>query len=783
MHRLPYLILTIISVLVGVWIGRSAMAPKSEAVSPAKITEPNSKQAVRSAQNTTAPIAGSPTLLDALAIADSFERGLAIRQAIAALPKNAFKSTFDSLQIETETDDDFSKNHSRQKNYSLARKLLMERWASTDPESALATIEELLDTLDVDWDSDPYLYTEDRNDTHQMSLISTFFNTWLKSDSKAAWATIIGWKDRANPKGAGFLLFLSRQFPLNDPAWAEATFEQNKADKAPFNYEAFFITLQNKMEKGGAEALRFLTENLDYLPYDAWIPNRGCFGGATTFDLIRESDAAGAFKIWSELEASNFKTSFGNDSIAHALRTGDLALAAKFFDQMSLKFGGMGPVDPFAPPGQYYTGFEPTARLYFSGLARHDTNLALAEAHKLDDVAKQEFAYGTIATILSYTDPERALALCLELPPKASATFIGEIFKARMSQDFEAAKVELTALQPETWPSDQQEKILSIMWQKEPIYAAEFLMQMNAPPALVNNIRNGLNQLINDGKFEEYIRVTEILPPMNHGPYSSFIENIAQEWNAADPQSALSYGINMPLGKSRTEFLGALAENTAKSDYQAAWDLSETTTDPYLKKQLQLAAIEELGESNPEAAIAFAMDHTDNTDAMQMVIRNWIWDDASAALDYIQSMPQSDIRTEALSTYISRKASSTPLREMQRMLQDLPPGEDKDHAIEYVADEWAKSNPMALAEWINEMPNSRSRDGAVSALVESLAAYDYSQAFAWSTTIQDKDTREWKLQHTLESYAEMDPAGAKTLLEEADLSSSEKAKLFEEVFK
>ncbi|MGJ8641650.1 MAG: hypothetical protein ACSHYA_19825 [Opitutaceae bacterium] len=238
----------------------------------------------------------------------------------------------------------------------------------------------------------------------------------------------------------------------------------------------------------------------------------------------------------------------------------------------------------------------------------------------------------------------------------------------------------------------------------------------------------------------------------------------------------------MSPGKSRTEFLKVLAVDTANTDYQRAWDLSEATEDPYLKKQLQSAAILELAETNPEGALTFASEQDDCAEAMSDVLRHWVSKDADAALSYIRAMPQSDQSVEALGAYIEQTASSSSLLEVQQLLQTLPVGKVQDHAIESVAMKWSQSNPMVLAEWINEMPPSAGRDGAVCALADSLESYDYSQAFAWSTTIADEQRREWRLRSSLGAYAELEPEAAKQLLDESDLSRSEKAELYREVF-
>ncbi|MGJ8641649.1 MAG: hypothetical protein ACSHYA_19820 [Opitutaceae bacterium] len=217
-------------------------------------------------------------------------------------------------------------------------------------------------------------------------------------------------------------------------------------------------------------------------------------------------------------------------------------MASQFFYAMNSGLWTAGPVDPFAAPGEYQTEVRDIARSYFRALAQHDVDLALAEVRNLEHLENQEYIYGVVAVQLAKSDPQRALAMCRELPPKVSAQFIGEVFQARMHQDFEAAKSELAILELETWPSRQQSIILNIMWEKEPVYAAEFLVQMNVPPALAYDIQRSLTELVDGGKFDTYMEVIDRLPPLDFGyDTGRFMGNIAQRWNAVDPEAARHY--------------------------------------------------------------------------------------------------------------------------------------------------------------------------------------------------------------------------------------------------
>ena len=55
---------------------------------------------------------------------------------------------------------------------------------------------------------------------------------------------------------------------------------------------------------------------------------------------------------------------------------------------------------------------------------------------------------------------------------------------------------------------------------------------------------------------------------------------------------------------------------------------------------------------------------------------------------------------------------------------------------------WAKKDPAATAEWINQFPDDANVDSAIEALVRQITSTDPAGALSWAETMTNSDRRQ-----------------------------------------
>jgi hypothetical protein len=101
--------------------------------------------------------------------------------------------------------------------------------------------------------------------------------------------------------------------------------------------------------------------------------------------------------------------------------------------------------------------------------------------------------------------------------------------------------------------------------------------------------------------------------------------------------------------------------------------------------------------------------------------------------------PASEERSRATAQLAQMWVSSDPVAAMD-WAASLPVGESET-AVAWAAEVWAKYDPLTLSEHLVEMEPSTSRDGAVGALVEAVAAGEPDSAWRWAGEIVDPEAR------------------------------------------
>jgi len=76
-----------------------------------------------------------------------------------------------------------------------------------------------------------------------------------------------------------------------------------------------------------------------------------------------------------------------------------------------------------------------------------------------------------------------------------------------------------------------------------------------------------------------------------------------------------------------------------------------------------------------------------------------------------------------------------------------------------LSNRWSIKDPVATAEWLNQLPTSEHSDGAINEFVSRIRLQDPKGAAGWAATISDPAIRENALRRVVDSWKESDPAG------------------------
>lgn len=736
-----------------------------------------------------ANVSRDETIGEILEIENDFSRGLALRLKLAGMDgaelRAAFiESSMQAKQLNESVDPNFNQNYHQLKRLNTSMSLIVERWADVDPKSALPIIEELIADLIgsaemavLDYETLRELSQSDRG-----QLVSAFFAAWSRNDPVAAYQQRQVLEAMDPPNSSELVNHLLYAVASQSLGNARAQFNRLKEADVPFNHVLFLQTIDQELQGGVGAAIRFINDNIDYIPAESLHSGGGCFGASLTQSLA-ERDAVAGYEAWRLLPESRFANHLGRDLINQLVDESDFTKAREILLKLQESSDWGAPVDPFAAPSSMNNiSLRYTVATYYRALVARNSSQALSEAYQTADEKARSVALGEIAVTLSDTDYARALDICLNLLKDASYSYLGQVFAKRIEVDLESAVGELMALDPANWSSDNREAIIDEMWTQDPLIAAQFLVDIGNPPTHMYTVGRRLDRLASKGEFEELQMVLNILPPLQLSHHNGV--NFIRPWVDADPASAKAYAQQLPYGDTRKEFLHSISNKLVKDDLASAWQMAQDEPDEFFRGKLLEGCLKAIADKNPKEAIQLALevDGSGPPVYMEQVMNTWMWDQPEAALAYAMSMSDGPVQRSAIVGYLRKESDDIPFEAARQLIDSLANGDEHASAVDIVASQWARSNPEVVANWVNEMGASQARDNAVSALIDSLESYDFEQAFTWSSTLQSDSYRAYKAEQTLSAVYAMDKAQAKALLEGANLTSVEKQKIAANVF-
>jgi hypothetical protein len=371
-------------------------------------------------------------------------------------------------------------------------------------------------------------------------------------------------------------------------------------------------------------------------------------------------------------------------------------------------------------------------------------------------------AVRSILTKVADTDPVSAMDLLAALPDGTQrASYQQDIIKAWAANDPDDALAWVDNNLTGATHDNAHVKVMNYIIQEDPISAAPIVAQMPASPA-----RNAafLAESLNlarqdaDAAIEWAENLPDDTPPVNRHNLNARIINAAYK---TDPDSVASFLQNYIADPQYASLFDKVAKQWSQADSPSAVNWIESLPEGDVRASALNNALPELANYDPASA----------------------WDVA------INELPQSDSAQQTsdntLDTILTNWSKTDPAGAAKAALaypdqsDDGPGAQNRLKSIQAIATTWLKQDPTAAAKWIATLPSGENRDNAVVPLIALQLKTDPAMAFDTAASISQTDDRYLQVTKIATAWAKTDPAAAIAAVKNSPLSPDQAAFLLQ----
>ena len=227
-------------------------------------------------------------------------------------------------------------------------------------------------------------------------------------------------------------------------------------------------------------------------------------------------------------------------------------------------------------------------------------------------------------------------------------------------------------------------------------------------------------------------------------------------------QAALAQTALLPKDADRDSLRAQLYRAWAAKDPQAAWQAA--LADPLSKNNGYLlgAVAGEMAKTNPNAAIEMTLKLSmgeRRATVMRSVFTEWAKTDAAAALAYSNAHPELPVDSFAFTTGLSRLAAQDPANAAKLALT-MKDSLTRGSSLNTVMTAWVGKSPGDAVKWAQSLSDPSQRRDAIAAAIGAWAKVDPQAALAHAQSITDPDTRANTLKKGFNDWFRMDPTAA-----------------------
>lgn len=415
----------------------------------------------------------------------------------------------------------------------------------------------------------------------------------------------------------------------------------------------------------------------------------------------------------------------------------------QIFKQYVMMYGAQR--DPEAALQQYLSGpmngrTHDQAYVAFQQLAQQDPETALNYLDKMPRGQARQNLVAMVAGVLAKTDPPRALEWARQNDPTGEQMALVQVIGQIAQSDPQLALTEAQAIENRYMRSQAISNVVLMAAQTDPARAATILATISDP----DSRRSLLGQL-------------------------------GANWAQTDFEAAVAWTSSLQSDDQRMA-LTAMGQTLVHNNVDQAIELLDRFPQSNAGRLRSQIAQNLVLHRSIDAAQSFIAQYkgSEAYDNLQVAVLS-----AAASTDPMRAMqlakavedPRS--RDQLYASIVGQQAARDPRQALQWM-ESISNPEARSQALSQIAMSWYSQDPSAARAWVQSLPRGATRDDVIVAS-SSTRHRSTAESLDLIQTIDDASKRKQAMLVLVQITARSNPAEAKRILTELELSDSERA--------
>lgn len=387
----------------------------------------------------------------------------------------------------------------------------------------------------------------------------------------------------------------------------------------------------------------------------------------------------------------------------------------------------------------------PSSRLaaVFAAVAGQDAGQALTWYERVEDPRQRLVVGLALAEQLARADPHRALAWASEFEGEPESGIYRQVVATLAETDPALALADAGRL------GDSQHRMFAIMT------IAHVLSEQDPRRAVA----------LLDG----------IESPEQR---DMLVQTIGMNWLQRDPEAALGWMLTADVG-NRANLLAQAGATLVQRDLDAAirllprLDKQEATT---WRQQIAARIAAERSVAQAQSFIAQYQGSPEYPQLMAAVIQGVSRNDAAAALSMLADLPDGEQRWMLYRSVFMQYTEQDPRRAAAAVVAMNGEHAERAHLVQQVVSRWASSDPAAAERFADTLPPGSQRDGAIQGAAGQWSEITPSRR-RMLESIGDPETRKQAVAMSVFRALREDPESAERILQAIDLPAEDKEEI------
>jgi len=245
---------------------------------------------------------------------------------------------------------------------------------------------------------------------------------------------------------------------------------------------------------------------------------------------------------------------------------------------------------------------------------------------------------------------------------------------------------------------------------------------------------------------------------------NAILEGVISSWAKTDLQRAFAYAQSLPPGDSQDRTISKVFQNAAQGA-QGALAMMQSLPEGRTKDLAAKGISDDMSFKDPRAAWDLASGIGDfdlRTEAQEKVgqqLQYWASENPAAATRWVQSLPEGAAK-DRVSWRFSRKIAQNDPQAAFDIASGIGSYTQRTEAQEYAAGAMFLKDPAAATQWMQSLPEGRTKDLAASGISSSMFYTDPQAAMDMASGISDTSLRTAAQEKVVEQWSEKNPAAA-----------------------